>query len=652
MHCIGVFLSDGRIYMGADQPGYDGRMASVTLPSGRVLSGVKRCSIREALKALEEADIRVAHNGQDFDERITRKFYRWWKPRGKPLDTLIISRLLYPIIARDGPNTHKCPPRLRNNHSVEAWGYRLGEKKNKDFDPGDWQTWSEDMCLYMMQDCLSLDRIWKWVMSRKPDPRALDVEHGFAAIIRRQEAWGFTFDHAAALTLQADLGERTQRLELELVEEFGEWWDAGRVEVTKASRKVKLKDFPDVTLPRFNAKGQRLAKDYVGPPMCHWEQGLKYTPVTRVQFSPSSREHVRKVLDQRHGWKPTKFTEKGTPQVDDEVLRALPWEECQKLADYFAALKIQGYVSTGRSSWLGSAYEEGPEYRMHGRVNTIGTYSFRTSMSDPNMGQIPTRSAEWGHRCRRLFIARKLFKLAGYDGSALQLRLLAHYLYKWDRGTYAQVFERDEDPHIFMQNLVGTDLMGEGAPGRGKGKTLNYAIVFGAGDERAGSTISPYATKTEKQRLGAEIKERAASLFGPLDSLKRALKERVEDTHTLVGLDGRLAHVAKPHTALATLLQMAEAVVMHTSLIILDRDLQALGMVPGVDDTGTPHPELADYEFCANVYDEAQADVLPKWTTDYQRLALECIPKAGRLYGLHCPLKADVKIGDSWVDTH
>jgi hypothetical protein len=563
-----------------------------------------------------------------------------------------MSRLVYPSIYKDGPNTHKLPGQLKTRHSVEAWGYRLGEKKDKGFAAGDWQTFSWDMLLYMMQDVVVLERIFKWLMFQKPSMEAVRNEHEFAAIIRRQECWGFTFDYGKALSLQADLQTKIATLEADLIETFGEWWAPDKVVTVKASRKVKLPDFPDVTIRRFGTKGNEL-KPYVGPPTCDYSEGATYTPIERVEFNPGSRDHVRLMLGQRYGWKPKKFTEKGTPQIDDDVLRALDYPEAPKLADYYAAKKVSGYVSEGKKAWLQVAYEEPPEYRMHGSVNTMGTYTFRCSHMDPNCGQIPSRDPYYGHLCRSLFTARTGFDLVGFDGSGMQLRALAHYLSRWDGGAYIKVFTDGVDPHGFMRDTIGVDLMGEGDEGRAHGKTMNYALTFGGGDKKLGSIVRPHAKDSMKASIGQEVKKRMLPVFGTaFDDLKAALRDRVEDSRTLVGLDGRIAHVAKPHAALATLLQMFEAVVMKKALIVFDQSLQAEGLRPGVDAAGIPHPDQADYEFCANVHDEAQADVRPQHRDLYSRLALACVPEAGRLLKVKCPLKADVKIGRNWSATH
>lgn len=658
MHCLG-FLIGTQWWLAHDHPelGPNSGFHDITLSNGSVLKNVRCATMKEGLAELAKADLRIAHNGDDFDERVTRKLHGMKVfPKGRSLDTLLISRLIYPLISKLGPNTHRCPPNMKSRHSLEAWGYRLGEKKDKGFDGGDWQTPSWEMFAYMMTDVVVLVKLFKWLMSRKPSPAAVETEHKFAKIMRRQEAWGFAFDYEGAITLQAEVSEKIAVLEAELIESFGEFWIAGKEKTVGATRQVKLPEFPDVTEPRWGKNGKPL-KPYVGPPKATYEAGAKFTPVELVQFKPSSPIHVERMFRQRYNWKPKNFTDKGAVKLDDEVLRQLTYPEADKLADLYSLIKIIGYVSKGKNAWLKTAVEEGNEWRQHGRVNTIGTYTFRCSHSNPNVAQVPTRDPTYGHRCRALFTARRGFKLVGFDGSGMQLRLMAHHMAKYDGGKYADVFARGEDPHIFMADSIGRDLMG-GLPGqndegRKKGKTIDYALPFGGGELRLGSIVNPYASEAEKKRIGRLVKERLGPTFGQgFEDLKDAIRADVESKGYLVGLDGRKAYTNKAHTGLSTLLQMGEAIVMRTALIIMDEELQRLGFRCGVDEAGRVWADKADYEFAANVHDEAQADVKPGILEKYNELSLWCVSEAGRRLNLQCPLGSDCKVGDTWQQTH
>ncbi len=80
---------------------------------------------------------------------------------------------------------------------------------------------------------------------------------------------------------------------------------------------------------------------------------------------------------------------------------------------------------------------------------------------------------------------------------------------------------------------------------------------------------------------------------------------------------------------------------MKLALVILDKDLHALGLVPG-----------RDYEFCANVHDEWQIDVLPEHAETVMAVAEQSIKKAGEELNFACPLAGNADRGFNWKDTH
>lgn len=644
LHCLAVDV-DGRLHSCADQPGYVPISAGAEIVAG--------------------ATIRVAHNGVNFDERAIRKVYPQWSPAegSAVIDTLILAKLLYAKPGKTAPNNHKLPPKLRFRHSLEAWGMRLGEHKDTAFDGGDWQTWTPEMQAYMDRDIPPLKRLFYFLMSKKPSMEALRTEQDFRSIMDRQEAWGFQFDLDKARALAAELQSIEREMEDKLVRHFGEWWEPSPVKTVKATRKVAMKDFPNITRRRFSAKTGKEGKPYVGPPQCEYEEGAKYTPCERVLFNPKSRDHVRLMLHKMYKWVPKRFTPAGTPQVDDEVLRALPWPEAQILADYYVVLKILGYLVSGQGAWLNLADENG---KMHGRVDSLGTYTHRCAHSNPNLGNIPSvkhaadgsvkygLAGGYGAEARSLFTATNGFTLVGTDAAGIQLRLYAHYISKYDGGEYAKIVA-EEDPHAWLRDIVGVDLMGGGDEGRGKGKTVGYARLLGAGDLKIGSIIAPLSKESEQKKIGKLVRERLAERFSAEVSLKADVMAAVQERGYVLSLDGRRVDVLKAHTGLATLLQAGEAVVMKKALILLDTTLRNdFGWRCGVDAAGRVARDLTqvDYEFCANVHDEFQADVRPPLVETYMATANASIVQAGALLKLKCKLKGESKAGKNWMETH
>jgi len=110
-----------------------------------------------AVQYLEQADSIVGHNIIGYDLPIIRKFYSFFNFTGTIIDTLILSRVYHSrIIDEDYKEIKKdagyLPLQLIGRHSLEAWGYRLGEHKGEFSKTTDWKEWSQEMENYCIQD--------------------------------------------------------------------------------------------------------------------------------------------------------------------------------------------------------------------------------------------------------------------------------------------------------------------------------------------------------------------------------------------------------------------------------------------------------------------------------------------------------------------
>ena len=402
------------------------------------------------IDVLMDSDVIVGHNIIGYDIPVLDKLYPGWRSTRRNgrwngplvLDTLVLSRLIWPsevirerdfTAARDG----KFPKHLIGRYSLEAWGYRLGDYKG-DF-KGPWHTWTEEMQDYCVQDVqvtgklleLCVDWLTKWGIDpfdRNPAPGkdCVQLEHDVAWIVSRQERRGFTFDAKAAAALYGKLSAIREQLSADISQEFT----------------------PDVIKTAFTPKASNSKLGYV--------KGTPFTKTKTIPFNPASRKQVAARL-MRLGWRPEEFTNDGTPTIDDDILRALPFPQAKKLAEYFTVEKRLGQIGEGSQAWL-KVEKNG---RIHGRVITNGAVTGRMTHQHPNVAQVPTVTAPWGKECRGLFKASTGNKLVGCDADGLELRCLAHYMARWDDGAYAQAVDQGDkskgtDAHTL--NAIGFGL--------------------------------------------------------------------------------------------------------------------------------------------------------------------------------------------------
>jgi len=589
-------------------------------------------NIKEGLRLLSIADEITAHYGLGYDVPVLKHLYPTWKPLGLKRDSKVEAAVIWTNVkdmdfARKRRGICDIPGNLVGTHKLAAWGWRLGDDMHKgDFNPKDYgHTWatipfSKDMDDYCMQDVRTLVGLIKKIDAKNYSEECLQLERDVQSIIYRQEQHGWLFNETAAEKLVADMQIRKIELEEECRTVFPPFY-------LRAQRKPFIPK-------RDNAK-----MGYVANAPC--------MKVKLVDFNPGSRDHIANRLKQVHGWSPQEYTPEGKAKVDETVLEALPYPEAKKLAEYFKTTKRLGMLAEGKNAWL-RLVRDG---RIYGRVNTNGAVTGRMSHYAPNVAQ-----ADKHPPMRSLFIVPAGRKLVGCDADGLELRILAHYMSKFDGGAYVDTVtkgskENGDDAHTLNKIALGMNK-------RDTAKTWFYAFIYGAGNYKLGTLVYDDFTDEKRDRFNAKYpagKKRDGALArlgrssrGKLMSKFPALKtliEKVQDAAKrghLIGLDGRRIHVRSAYCALNTLLQSGGAVVMKKALVILDQNLQQSKVfVPG-----------RDYEFVANVHDEWQIETGEQHADKIGMLAADSIRAAGEHYNLRCPLAGDFAVGDNWSQTH
>ena len=563
-------------------------------------------SLEEGLRCLRIADIIVGHNVLGFDIPAIQKLYPDWKPEGLVRDTLLLARLKYPDqknldFSRPGV---ELPRNLIGSHSLAAWGHRLGVHKG-DYGSKEnaWDQFTDEMLDYCIQDTLVTQRLFQAITAQQDDTASIALEHEFAEVIDQQEKNGFAFDLPRAAELYGEWSQTRDDLRKQLIDRFPPaqqimktpaWWLAGgdQYPTKGAAKKAGYKD-SEIT------KGPNRVKE--------------------IPFNPDSRQQIARCLQDKYDREPAAFTANGQPQIDESILKALPFEEAKMLVDYLTIAKRIGQLAEGNEAWM-KLCENG---RIYGSVITNGTVTGRCTHSRPNLAQCPSITAPYGKECRSLFIAPEGRSLVGVDASGLELRCLAHYLWRWDDGKYADII-LNGDIHTANQKAAGLE-------NRSQAKTFIYGWLYGAGPGKIGSIVG--GTAKDGQQLMARFLKRMPALKHLKDSINSTLEKR----DYLVGLDGRHIPVRSQHSALNALLQSAGAVIMKQATVDADRRLKKA---------------IIDVKQVAHIHDEIQYEVAEEDAVIVGEAAVAAICMAGQPFGFRCPLDGEYRIGKNWAETH
>lgn len=570
-------------------------------------------SIEVGLKRLSEADCIIGHNIINYDIPVIKKLYpNQWNHK-KVLDTLVLAKLAYPDI-KEGDfkrfKEGKLPGKFIGSHSLESYGYRLGEYKGQFCHETDWKNWSPEMSDYCEQDVRVNLKLYQKIVDKNLSKEAIELEHQVAFILARQERKGVYFNYDEGVKLYKELSDKRDEVLKELRETFPPFY-------------IKDKEFT----PKSYSK------------KWGYRAGCSMTKIKLVDFNPGSNQHIANRLIHKYQWEPEEFTDKsGEAKIDETVLDSLPYQEAKLLSKYMMLDKRIGQLATGKEAWL--KHFNPKDNRIHGYVNTIGAVTGRMTHAFPNLAQVPAVYSPFGKECRALFCAPSGYKLVGCDASGLEARCLAHFMARYDDGAYTKAVlegkkEEGTDIHTLNQKALGID-------SRDDAKTFFYAFLYGAGGVKLGTILK--ASKDDAFKAGEKAKKRFLKNLPALKKLQDRIQDTVKEKGYLKGIDGRILRIRSPHAAMNTLFQSAGAIVMKKALVILDSDLQALGLIPTID-----------YEFVLNIHDEWQIEVKEDercYPELVGRTAKKAIFKAGEHFKFRCPLDGEYEIGNNWADTH
>jgi DNA polymerase I-like protein with 3'-5' exonuclease and polymerase domains len=413
-------------------------------------------------------------------------------------------------------------------------------------------------------------------------PEWITLEHQVATILTKQEHHGWYFDEQSAREL-----ESTLRNELE-------------------STQAKLRaDFPYVAGSVFTPKRDNQRTGYV--------KGVSFTRLK--DFNPQSRDHIAWILSTHCDWQPSSLTNSGKAVIDETVLKDIGTDIALRFLRVLELTKMLGMISQGVNAWQKLVTTSN---RIHHHCS-VGCATHRASHRNPNLSQVPS-----DERFRRLFTASPDMVMVGADLSGIELRMLAHYLARYDGGRYADIL-LNGDIHQENADKIGIS--------RRQVKTVTYAFLYGAGDQKIGTSFDGSLGETQAKRKGKEIRKAFVNAIEGLSDLLQAVKRAAERGYVR-GLDGRNISVDKGHVALNYLLQGSAAIIAKRWMVLADAQLDS-------------HSHQLGF-----IHDELQYETIPASVNDLKFLLELTAVQAGEYYNLRLPIAAESKSGKNWAEVH
>jgi DNA polymerase-1 len=190
-------------------------------------------------------------------------------------------------------------------------------------------------------------------------------------------------------------------------------------------------------------------------------------------FNLGSPKQLQEILFGKLGIKPLKKTPSGTPSTDEDVLQELALDHPlpKVLLEYRGLAKLKSTYTDKLPRMINP--QTG---RVHTSYNQAVAITGRLASSDPNLQNIPVRTAE-GRRIREAFIAPPGSVIVSADYSQIELRIMAHL--SQDAGML-KAFANNEDIHrATAAEIFGVEPESVDNEQRRYAKVINFGLIYG-----------------------------------------------------------------------------------------------------------------------------------------------------------------------------
>ena len=329
---------------------------------------------------------------------------------------------------------------------------------------------------------------------------------------------------------------------------------------------------------------------------------------------------------------PVKYGKGKTISTAADVLEdlAADHEIVRKVLEYRQLTKLKGTYVDALPALI-----DPQTGRLHTSFNQTGAATGRLSSSNPNLQNIPIRTA-LGREIRAAFVPRPGWKLIVADYSQIELRLLAHMSRD---PVLVEAFRNGEDIHTrTAAEVMGVPPLMVTPEARRAAKAVNFGIVYG---------ISPFGLAAQLGISQREAQTYIESYFARYAGVRKFIDATVAEvrktgvTRTLFGRERPIPDINSRNpsargfaerTAVNSPLQGTAADLIKLAMVRIDAELERRG---------------ARAAMLLQVHDEL---VFEAPAEDVNEIAALAKREMEQVYRLEVPLLADVGIGDNWRD--
>ena len=327
-------------------------------------------------------------------------------------------------------------------------------------------------------------------------------------------------------------------------------------------------------------------------------------------------------------------TPKGQPSTAEDVLQELAQEH-----DVPRWLLEHRSLSKLKSTYTDKLPKEINEKtgRVHTSYHQAITATGRLSSSNPNLQNIPVRTAE-GRRIRQAFIAPEGFKILAADYSQIELRIMAHL--SADEGLL-EAFSQGKDIHrATAAEIFDIALDKVEKQQRRAAKAVNFGLIYG---------MSAFGLAKQLNVSRSEAAEYVKKYFKRYPGVQQYMedtREKAKQQGYVETLFGRKLYLPNINAKNGMLRKMAERTAINAPMQGTAADIIKISMIAMSD---WLREKTTDTKMIMQVHDELVFEVKEDQLAQVEPIIIKRMENAAKL---DVPLVVDTGIGDNWDEAH
>ena len=352
------------------------------------------------------------------------------------------------------------------------------------------------------------------------------------------------------------------------------------------------------------------------------------------QFNLASPKQLGEILFEKLEIPILKKTAKGAPSTKEEVLQelALDYPLPKVILEHRGLAKLKSTYTDKLPVMINPKTG-----RIHTSYHQAGTATGRLSSSDPNLQNIPIRTAE-GRRVRQAFIAKPGCVLVAADYSQVELRIMAHLS---EDPSLLAAFNAGQDIHrATAAEVFAVETEAVTTEQRRSAKAINFGLIYG---------MSAFGLARQlgiNRKQAAEYIELYFARYPGVQNYMNNIRYTAAENGYVETIFGRRLYLPEINSKNGMRRQAAERTAINAPMQGTAADIIKRAMISV--DSWLQSSDLQS-RMIMQVHDELVLEVPESELETIKQGLTERMESAAELL---VPLVVDVGVGDNWDEAH